>query len=293
MKVTNVHGLPEALVKAVSFRKHTPGRLSATTMLNGMKNIHLSDRHWDDLEEDVSERLWALFGKTGHSLLEDEGADEVTEEFLSYEMDGITVTGMVDNYNLRTGRISDYKFITVYKILKHDFEDWYKQGMIYAWLLRKNGFEAKTCRFIAIIKDHKRREAKHKESYPKIPLYVYDFDVTDHGLAEIEEFIKGKIAEYKQFKDMTDDEIPPCTAKERWERPTTYAVMKPGNKRATRVTDTIAEADKIAADLGKGCFVETRVGESVRCLDYCACADFCNFYRDIVPVAEEQEAVPA
>ena len=291
MQIKNRFGLPEALVKAVSFRRHTPGSLSATTMLNGMKNILLSDRHWDDLEEDVAERLWALFGKAGHSLLEDEGADEVTEEYLSFEMDGITITGIIDNYNLKTGMISDYKFISVTKILFQDFGDWYKQGMIYAWLLRKNGFKAKTCQFIAMIKDHKKREAKHKPSYPQIPLYVYDFDVTEEGLAEIEEYIKGKIAEYKQYRNLPDNEIPPCTAKERWDKPTKYAVKKDGRKSAVRVFDVPDDAAKLAAELGKNHYVETRPGESTRCMYYCSCCEFCNFYRDTV--TEEQDELSA
>lgn len=105
--------------------------------------------------------------------------------------------------------------------------------------------------------------------------------------------MKTKIAEYKQYKDLADDDIPPCTPKERWDKPTTYAVMKPGNKRATRVMDTADEAEKLAVDLGKGCYVETRTGESVRCAEYCSCCDFCDFYRNNVATAEEQEAVAA
>jgi hypothetical protein len=284
--------LPEAFVNAVSVRRHNnPGRLSATTLLNGIKQIHLTDRHWDELEEDVADHFYAIFGSAAHKVLEGEGADEFAEEFISHELDGITVTGRIDNYNMRTGVISDYKTVTVYKIIKGDFDDWRKQGLIYAWLLLKNGFKVKTCRFIALLKDHSKSKAKRNSSYPQIPVYVYEFAVTPEGLSEIEAYMKGRIAEYKQYREMADDEIPPCTAKERWEKPSEYAVKKDGNKRASKVVDTLEEAEKIAGEKGKGFSVEKRPGESTRCMDYCSCCEFCNFYRDVVSSAEDQEAV--
>ena len=101
------------------------------------------------------------------------------------------------------------------------------------------------------------------------------------------------ISEYKQHKEMADDEIPPCSAKVRWEKPTKYAVKKEGRKTAVRVLDASDEAERMAADLGKGHYVEKRLGESVKCLDYCTCCEFCNFYRDNVAIDENQEALSA
>ena len=291
MKLTNKQNLPEAFVKAVTLRRHNkPGRLSATTILNGTKHIILLDRHWDDIEEDVSEHFWAIQGIVAHKVLEDEGADEFAEEFMSCEIDGITVTGRIDNYNMRTGVITDWKNGSVWKIVYKDFEDWRKQGLIYAWLLKKNGFDAKTCRFIDIIRDHRKSEAKRKSGYPQTPLFVYEFAVTDEGLAEIETFIREKIAEYKQHKEMADDDIPPCTAKDRWDKPSKYKVMKQGRVTAVRVFDTNEEAEKLAAEKGKDHYVKIFPGESVRCLDYCSCCEFCNFYRDNVAPAEQEAA---
>jgi len=290
LKITNKMGLPEALFKAVSIRKRTPGRLSATTMLNGIKQILLTDRHWDELEEDVVDRFWAIFGTAGHKVLEHEGAYDFTEEYMTHELDGIIVSGQIDNYNMKEARISDYKFVADYKIKIRDFTDWERQGMIYAWLLIKNGFEVKTCRFIALIKNHSKRDAKRDPFYPQYPLYVHEFDVTEQRLAEIEAFMREKIAEYKKYREMADDLIPPCSPKERWDKPTKYAVMKGANKRATRVFDTLPEAEKMVADNGAGYSVVTRPGESVRCQDYCSCCDFCNFYRDNVANAEDENA---
>jgi hypothetical protein len=142
-----------------------------------------------------------------------------------------------------------------------------------------------------MIKDHSKRDAKRDSSYPLCPTYVYEFPVRKIELDEIETFIRGKIAAYKQYAEAADDDIPPCSPDERWAKPTTYAVKKTGNKRAVRVMDTQEEAEKLAADLGKNHYTETRPGESIRCMDYCSCCGFCNFFRDNVAAAEEQEVV--
>ena len=294
MKITNVYGLPEALVNAVSIRPHNdPGRLSATTLLLNAKQILLTTRHWEELEEDVLERFWALFGTAIHKMLESEGENEFTEEFMSHELDGITVTGRIDNYNMETGVITDWKSCSTYKVTSEDFADWRRQGLIYAWLLHKNGFKVETCRVVAIMKDHSKRKARYQPSYPRIPVFVYEFPVTELSLIEIKIFMEGKIDNYKQYLNVADDDIPPCTPEERWEKPTEYAVKKEGNKRAYRLLKTLEEAEKIAGDMGKGYIVEKRPGESTRCMDYCSCCEFCNFYRDNVAAAEERDALSA
>jgi hypothetical protein len=294
MIITNKMNLPEALVKAVTTRRHNnPGRLSATTLLNGMKQSILTDRHWDQLEDDVSDRFWAIFGTAVHALLEDEGAHDFTEEFMSFDMDGITVTGRIDNYNMKTSTVTDYKTASVWKVKFGDFHDWYRQGMIYSWLLIKNGFKAERCQFIAILKDHSKTDARRDASYPQGPLYVYEFAVTDPGLTAIELYIDAKIAAYKQYSNLKDDDIPPCSPEERWEKPTKYAVKKEGQKTAVRVLDSENEAQRMASDLGKGHYVETRPGESVRCQGYCSCCEFCNFYRDHVKAEEQETAASA
>jgi hypothetical protein len=144
-----------------------------------------------------------------------------------------------------------------------------------------------------MIKDHSKRDAKRDSSYPLCPTYVYEFPVTKTDLDEIETFIREKVAVYKQYQETTDDDIPPCSSDERWAKPTKYAVMKTGNKRAVRVMDTPDEAEKLASDLGKNHYVEIRPGESVRCQDYCSCCEFCNFYRIHVATAEQEAEASA
>jgi len=288
MIITNKLNLPAGFVKAVSTEKHNaPGSLSATTLIQGVKQIILTDRHWDVLTDDVSDRIWAIFGSAVHSLMESEGENNFTEQEMPYQVGGITVTGKIDNYDMKHGLIDDYKTASVNKVKFRNFDDWYLQGMIYAWLLWKNGFKAKRCRFITLLKDHSKTDALRDSQYPKDPVYIYAFPVTPQGLFKIGIYIKDKVEEFKRCSALDDDAIPPCAPDERWEHPPKYAVMKSGVKRAVRLFDIQEEADQLAVSKGNGHYVEVRKGESVRCRSYCLCRRFCNFYREnAVPVIE-------
>jgi len=288
MIITNKLNLPAGFVKAVSTEKHNaPGSLSATTLIQGVKQIILTDRHWDVLVDDVSDRIWAIFGSAVHSLMESEGENDFAEQEMTYKVGNITVTGRIDSYDMKHGLIDDYKTASVNKVKFRDFSDWYTQGMIYAWLLTKNKFPVNRCRFIALLKDHSKTDALRDSQYPKAPVYVYEFPVTLQALFKIGLFIKGKVEEHQRCTTLDDDEIPPCTPEERWDSPSKYAVMKNGVKRAVRLFDIQEEANQLAASKGAGYYVEVRKGESRRCRSYCLCREFCNFYREnVAPVID-------
>jgi hypothetical protein len=285
MKITNRLNLPEGIVRAVDTEPHNKSinDISATTLLKGMKEIFLNWRHWDKLTDDAADRMWAVYGAATHALLEIEGKDEFTECDVKVAMpNGINITGRIDNYNMEAGTVTDYKTASVWKIMVGDFEDWRMQGLIYAWLLAKNKFKVKRVRFIAILKDQSKSKAKFDSKYPQAPVHIYEFPITMAELNEAETYINNRLSEYLKYIDKPDDEIPPCTDKERWASETTYAVKKHGVKKAVRVLPTEAEAQSKAAELGAGHCVETRPGISKKCAGYCLCCDFCNFYNSFV-----------
>jgi len=283
MIITNKLNLPEGFVKVASHEKHNAeGCLSATTIIQGVKQIILTDRYWDSLEDDVSDRIWAIWGQAVHSLMESEGENEFTEQKMDYKVGGITVTGRIDSYDMKHGIINDYKTAPVLKVKIGNFSEWYLQGMIYAWLLTKNNFPARHCRFITLLKDHSKPEALRDREYPKSPVYLYEFPVTQQGLFKIWVYIKSKVEDYKRGLLLADNDIPPCTPEERWDRPPKFAVMKSGGKRAVRLFDKREDADLLASVKGESHYVEYRKGESVKCSSYCLCKRYCNFYQDFV-----------
>ena len=110
--------------------------------------------------------------------------------------------------------------------------------------------------------------------------------MTEENLAEIESFIKKKVASLEAAESAGDDELEPCSPEERWDRPSTYAVMKEGRKTAVRVFEDKAEAEKLAAENGKGFSVLERKGKSVRCESYCPCREFCSYWKSLQEEAE-------
>lgn len=81
MIITNDLGLPQALVDACDVSPHNaPNTVSATTLKSGVREILLTKRHWEEMTDDVSNRIWTLFGTAVHSLLERESPDTFVEE---------------------------------------------------------------------------------------------------------------------------------------------------------------------------------------------------------------------
>ncbi len=60
----------------------------------------LSRRHWDEIEEDISDWVWALLGKAVHAILEAAEPDNaLTEERLFAEVVRRTISGASDLYH--------------------------------------------------------------------------------------------------------------------------------------------------------------------------------------------------
>lgn len=282
MITTNNLGLPEAFVKAVSNVRHNKqGSLSATTLLQGTKQIVLFDRHFDELEQDAADLVWATFGTAYHSIMEKQEDDSFKEEYFETDVANWKVTGRVDRYDLENEILEDWKTASVWKVIYKSFDDWKAQGLTYAWLMKKAGLNVKKCRFVALLKDHSKKDAKIKADYPQKPVYIYEFAVTEQDLAETEKRIVSKIENINQAYKLGDDDIEPCSPEERWETAPKFAVMKPGRKTALRVFEIRADADLFLLDQPDGCYVEERKGECKKCLDYCPCKDFCNFYKQL------------
>lgn len=280
MKVTNRLHLPEAFVKAVSVERHNKaGCYSATTLNKGVKEIILQERHWNEFTVDAADSVWATFGTAVHAIMEKYEDGNFHEEAFDIAVSKSRVTGVVDSYDMERGIINDWKTASVYKVMKGDFSDWYKQGMTYAWLLKQNGLEVRRCRFIALLKDYSMTKAKTDYTYPQSPVFVYEFEVTPEELAQTGERITAKVKAIEAAEKQGDDDIELCTPEERWADGEKWAVMKNGRKSAVRVFDTEIDAENCAGELGNSHYVEHRPAVSRKCGDYCLCKDFCNFYK--------------
>ena len=282
MTVSNHLNLPAAFVNAVSTTRHNAaGCFSATTLNKGAKEIILSDRHFDEITVDAADSVWAVWGTAVHALLESQPDNNFHEEYFKVPVSNSYVTGQVDSYDMENATIYDWKTASVLKVQFADFNDWRRQGMTYAWLLKQSGLDVKKCVFIALLKDHSKTKAKNDSSYPQSPVFIYEFEITPQDMEETRDRILNKVLEIESAYELDDDAIEPCSAEERWADGEKWAVMKNGRKSAIKVFDNQLDADAMAGEMGNAYYVEHRPAISRKCGEYCACKDFCHFYKNM------------
>jgi hypothetical protein len=286
----NELGLPQPFVDAVSGRySYTPKRYSVTRVLGGTCEAVLGKRHGDETDTDVADMVWAIFGSAVHKILEEasESDTQIKENKLAVELpNGYTLSGIFDLYDDATGTVTDYKTCSVWKVKFGEFDDWRSQTLMYCWLLRRCGFDARAGEIVAIMKDHSKRDAKFKaaDGYPPHPVHRIRWDFTQDDFDEVEQRITDWFDEVAEQEALPDDELVPCSPEQRWRRDDKWAVKKGSVKKAVRVFDSPEEADAYIEGR-EGTFglnnlwVEHRPGEDAKCEGYCDVRAWCPYYR--------------
>lgn len=291
MIITNKLNLPSPFVSfAQRDYVYEPNEYRVTSLLKGIRETILERRHHKEIERDVSDMVWLLFGTAVHGILEkhQELGHELKEERIKVPIGDYILSGQFDLYNDETKIVTDYKTASVWKIIFGDFEDWRRQILIYCLMLRKIGFDAQGGQIVAFLKDHSKRDAKIKPDYPQFPVQVVKFNFTDDDFKECEEWLQARFEEIAAAEKLPDDELPICTPDERFNSGDKFAVMKKGRKTALRVLDTMEEAEQWKAENG-GDEIVIRPGEDKKCLDYCAACEFCSYYKEkVVPNSERK-----
>ena len=284
MNITNKYNLPQALVDLVSESqfKPKPNSYSVTALLQDDRELLLNKRHDDEIEKDVSEMINLVLGTSVHSLIEKFDKTGFAEMYMKQEIiPGWFLTGKCDLYDEANATLVDYKTATVWKVMFSDFEDWKKQGLIYAWLLRKQYKFVGTLKFHAILKDWTARDKRLKGAdYPECPVYTWEYKITTQDMEDIENFIYKRFVDLVKLSNVSDDDLPDCV--DTWYTGDKWAVYKKsGAARADRVLDSEQEAkDYVANKLGGVGEIVYREGEHRKCQDYCNCCKFCKYYKE-------------
>jgi len=282
MKLTNKHNIPQTFVNVLKRPSYSKGKanLSVTQLINSPKIVALTNLFQDEIEQDVSDMVWSLFGSAVHNILEHgKDANHLIEERLHAELDGWKISGAIDLQIVSESGISirDYKTTSVWAVMNEKAE-WEQQLNIYAWLVEKvKGVVVVDVGIVAIIRDWNRRDAAKREGYPEAPVKELPIRLWTHE--EQERFIQERIAKHSacEFSLETETELPGCTPEEMWEKPTTWAVKKIGGVRAKSVHYTLEDA---LANFSNGYEVEVRHGERSRCANFCSVNHRCAQWRD-------------
>jgi len=180
-------------------------------------------------------------------------------------------------------KLTDWKVTSCYSFLLGDKPEWEAQLNCYAWLYRQNGFQVTKLQIVAILRDWMASRAEKEPDYPQCAVMVVEIPLWEPTV--IQEYIEHRVRIHQEAEDVPDDWLNPCSPQERWEKPTTWAVMKKGNKRATRVyeEEPMARAHMLqqSALNAKDFEIVERPGESVRCERYCKAAPFCSQKKEM------------
>lgn len=290
MGLTNKLGLPQPFVDAAtSDYVHKQKRYSVTSLLNGVRENILIRRHGAEIEQDVAEMVWLIFGRAVHSILEgsQETRTQLKENWVSADMpNGYVLSGIFDLYDDATGTVTDYKTATVWKAIFGEYDDYRTQLLGYCWILRQMGFDARRGEIVMLLKDHSKTKARREADYPKNPVKVVSWDFDESDIDDFGMWAAHRFEEIERAERLPDDQLPLCTPEERWHKPDKWAVKKRGNKKALRLLGSEMEAQAYKAmreaEGAKGLEIEFREGIDAKCADYCPAAEFCSHYWSTV-----------
>ena len=285
MKLTNKFNLPQTFVNVIQRPTYSRGNseISVTEILSPPQLVQLRRRHAEDIEEDAADRVWSLFGSACHNILQ-HGKDDnhVVEERLFTTFEGWSISGQIDLQEIQpdgTVVISDYKVTSAWAVQQEKTE-WVNQLNLYAWLVETTkSIPVSGLKIVGIVRDWSRREAALKESYPQAPIVVLDIPLWDHDVRE--QFVRTRLNLHNEANfAAVSGTMPECTSDEMWEKPTAYAVMKEGGKRAKKVFLFKQEAEAFLAEQKGTHYVETREGGRIRCESFCQVAPFCDQWKN-------------
>jgi hypothetical protein len=286
MKLTNRLNLPQALVDAIRNDPYDNGGAwrSVTQLIAPPRQAILKKRHDHEIEEDVSDRLFALYGQIVHDILKRANTEDLVEHRLFTECRGKKISGGYDVLQLSKHKLIDWKFSTSWKAVGGDNHDWMNQVNLLALLVRRQlGVEIKELEIILLARDHSKLKAKREPKYPQHP--VMRIPIGLWPAAQQDAYLDERVRLHLE----AEEELPLCTREEKWQKKDVFAVclkdgrqnvsyaakynaipngLHPSREEAMGFINSKPGSDKY--------FIQHRKGENTRCLGYCSAASFCS-----------------
>jgi hypothetical protein len=299
MELTNISNLPKAIERAVNNDPYdsSGSDISATRLIAPPRIRVLEQRNFDLIKEDVSDRIFSLLGQSVHHIIERAKLKvDISERRLFYKDDAITngwtLSGQFD-YLTRDGNLIDFKVTSAWAALSaltNGKDEWENQLNVLDFLCRKNQkdltkykkeIKVKSLSIMAILRDWSKLKVMQSDNYPRkqvVMIPVRRWSEEEQGI-----YVKARIKLHQDAEQ--SKELPMCTAKERWRKEDSYAVMKDNRKTAWRLFATKEEAIQFIFSQkmieGKGCNIVFRKGEDVRCQHYCRVNEFCSHFMNV------------
>lgn len=221
MKLTNKLNLPDVYVRAAENDPYSRGDsdFTATSLETPPRAYALMEKFKDQVEVDASSRVASIIGQGMHHIAERAarpGIDLCEKRlFGSIEVDGkvYKISAQLDLFETDSCALYDWKTTKAYAFHKKagggKKPEWISQLNVGAWVLKYNGYEAKSLNIIALLKDWDRREAS-SSGYPSseviaVPLPIWTFEETS-------KYIEDRIRLFVSAKT----NLPRCSSKDNW-----------------------------------------------------------------------------
>ena len=296
--LTNKFNLPTGVSNAIrnisSLYSKGDSDISTTGLIDSPLIKVLKDKFGDHIQEDISDRIWAIFGSSVHHLIEHSDTTENTikEKRFYGECEGWKISGAIDRVILKNitayendvieiADIEDYKCTSVWSII-FPKESWERQLNTYAWLLRQNRYIVGNLSIVVLARDWQKSKAdesmRNGGNYPPLP--IHEVKIRKWSDEEQDKYIKDRVVTHQEadFRFNMENIQVPCSDEERWKNPPTYAVKVKNKVRALKVFDLEEDAQDYAKNT-KDSFVEKRPSIARRCKDYCNVKPFCEVAR--------------
>ena len=291
VKYTNKYKFPKTIYNLLALETYEKsGDISVTTLIGPPQINVLRVKHEDEMVIDVKDRMFSVFGTAVHSMLEQvfEEGDLVEKRLITpitTPLGTLELSGKPDLLD-KEGNLRDYKVTSGWSVLHGEAKpEWEAQLNIYKWMLEQEGYEVRRLVIDAIIRDWGESLARRTDGFPKtmykrVPINIWSKE-------RVENYIQDRTILHQQA---IGGEVVECTEEERWARPSQYAVMKRGRKKALKLFQAcdIEQAYLMADRLKAGHYVEYRSGQNIRCEKYCDVAKYCKQYATIKEINEKE-----
>lgn len=291
MKLTNRKNYPAIVVNALKHvsDKYSKGEgvdISVTELISPPLMRILKKRHYDEITEDVEDRMFSFFGSLAHEFIENIDSPDVLfkEQRVLIEVGGWILSGQFDLIYKDKDEIilADIKFTSKYAVKDGCKTEWARQLNIYRYMIMS-------------LKDHhsklKNKIHEQIESIDRMEIIAPIRDATflDDKLVvlpvkkfkdyKVKEYIEKRIALHKLCEDEITGKIPECTPEDRWQDSTKYAVCPGAGKKSLKNHDTRVQAEAHASTK-ENLVVEVRPQENKRCSRFCSVSRFCWWWTD-------------
>jgi len=283
MTLTNRHNLPEVFARYERGHQHNSGgaEYTITTLIDSPQIARLKKNHHKEITEDLSDRVWAIFGTAIHEILESGAGDgEIPEERFHATINGISVSGQVDlQVPVPSGTVLvDYKTIRAYTIQANPEgkPEWENQLNCYAHLARQNFVDVAGLEVVAICRDWNQAAADRSEDYPVSPIVRVPVDLWEPQRAG--EYMEARVSLHGAHEPIE------CTDQEMWVSPPVFAVHETKGdgtlkKRAKKLFANRTDAEIYVMESPGGrapLEIVERERKHTRCDSYCSVSEWCE-----------------